>query len=352
MTISSPQSVRGRGVLERWRTYLPVTPATPSLTLGEGDTPLLATPRLAAWVGVDELYVKFEGMNPTASFKDRGMVVAVAKAVERGAHTVICASTGNTAASAAAYAARAGLAAIVLLPGGKVAMAKVAQALAYGARAIALDGSFDAALDVARALVARHPVALVNSVNPDRIAGQATAAYEICDVLGRAPDVLALPVGNGGNITAYWAGFRRYQSGLPRIIGGQAAGAAPLVPGAPVEHPETIASAIRIGRPASWDTAVAAARESGGAFRAVTDEDILLAYRQVAQLEGIFCEPSSAAGIAALRASVADGQTKAASSCVCVCTGHGLKDAQQAPSADRITLLSASADAVTNALNW
>jgi len=353
MTISSPQSVRMgiRGVLERWRAFLPVTAATPALTLGEGDTPLLATPRLAAWVGVDELFVKFEGMNPTASFKDRGMVVAVAKAAESGAHTVICASTGNTAASAAAYAARAGLAAIVLLPGGKVAMAKVAQALAYGARAIALEGSFDVALDVARELVARHPVALVNSVNPHRIAGQATAAYEICDALGRAPDVLALPVGNGGNITAYWAGFRRYQSGLPRIIGGQAAGAAPLVHGAPVEHPETIASAIRIGRPASWDTAVAAARESGGAFRAITDEAILEAYRQVAQLEGIFCEPSSAAGIAALRASVADGQTQAPSSCVCVCTGHGLKDAQQAPSAEIITL-SASADAVTHALRW
>src|SRR5579859_6874797 len=345
--VDAPRS----GVIERWRAFLPVTPATPALTLGEGDTPLLPTPRLAAWVGIEELYVKFEGMNPTASFKDRGMVVAVAKAVESGSHTVICASTGNTAASAAAYAARAGLAAIVLLPGGKVAMAKVAQALAYGARAVALEGSFDAALDVARELVARHPVALVNSVNPHRIAGQATAAYEICDTLGRAPDVLALPVGNGGNISAYWAGFRRYQSGLPRIIGGQAAGAAPLVRGAPVEHPETIASAIRIGRPASWDTAVAAVRESGGAFRAITDDAILEAYRQVAQLEGIFCEPSSAAGIAALRASVADGQTEATSSCVCACTGHGLKDSSQAPSADIITL-SASADAVTNSLGW
>jgi threonine synthase len=337
--------------MSRWRAFLPVTRETPALTLGEGDTPLLATPRLAAWVGVDELYVKFEGMNPTASFKDRGMVVAVAKAVEAGAHTVICASTGNTAASAAAYAARAGISAVVLLPGGKVALAKVAQALAYGAKAVALDASFDAVLDVARTLVERHPVALVNSVNPHRIAGQATAAYEICDTLGRAPDVLALPVGNGGNITAYWAGFRRYQSGLPRILGGQAAGAAPLVRGAPVEHPETIASAIRIGRPASWDTAVAAARESGGAFRAVTDEAILEAYRQVARLEGIFCEPSSAAGIAALKASVAEGQIAATTACVCVCTGHGLKDSQQAPNAE-IPTLPASADAVTNALSW
>lgn len=330
---------------------MPVTPMTPPLTLGEGDTPLLATPRLAAWVGVDELYIKFEGMNPTASFKDRGMVVAVAKAIESGAHTVICASTGNTAASAAAYAARAGIVAVVLLPGGKVALAKVAQALAYGAKAVALDASFDGVLDIARELVKRHPVALVNSVNPDRIAGQATAAYEICEVLGRAPDVLALPVGNGGNITAYWAGFRRYEAGLPRILGGQAAGAAPLVRGAPVEHPETIASAIRIGRPASWDSAVSAARDSGGAFRAVTDDAILEAYREIATREGIFCEPSSAAGVAALRASVADGLVSAATSCVCVCTGHGLKDAQQAPSAEIVTL-AASADAVTNALGW
>jgi threonine synthase len=349
MTISSQRSVKG--VLERWRAFLPVTPATPALTLGEGDTPLLATPRLADWVGVEELYVKFEGMNPTASFKDRGMVVAVAKAIESGAHTVICASTGNTAASAAAYAARAGIAAVVLLPGGKVALAKVAQALAYGAKAVALEGSFDRALDVARALVERHPVALVNSVNPDRIAGQATAAYEICEVLGHAPDVLALPVGNGGNITAYWAGFRRYEAGLPRIIGGQAAGAAPLVHGVPVEHPETIASAIRIGRPASWDSAVAAARESAGAFRAVTDDAILEAYREIAKREGIFCEPSSAAGVAALRASIADGLVPPTVSCVCVCTGHGLKDAQQAPSAE-ITTLAASPDAVTNALGW
>jgi threonine synthase len=351
MTISSRQSNTKRGVIERWRAFLPVTPATPALTLGEGDTPLLAAPRLAAWVGVEELYVKFEGMNPTASFKDRGMVVAVAKAAESGSHTVICASTGNTAASAAAYAARAGLAAVVLLPGGKVALAKVAQALAYGARAIAIEGSFDQALDVARTLVEHHPVVLVNSVNPDRIAGQATAAYEICDVLGRAPDVLALPVGNGGNITAYWAGFRRYQAGLPRIIGGQAAGAAPLVRGVPVDHPETIASAIRIGRPASWDSAVAAVTESSGAFRAVTDEAILEAYREVARREGIFCEPSSAAGIAALRQSVAAGETAGASRCVCVCTGHGLKDAQQAPSAEILTV-SALADAVTNALGW
>jgi len=328
-----------RGVLVRWADFLPVTPATPPLTLLEGDTPLLPVPRLAHWVGVDELWVKFEGMNPTGSFKDRGMVVAVAKAVERGARTMLCASTGNTAASAAAYAARAGVAAVVLLPRGQVAGAKVSQALAYGARAITVDASFDGALDVARELTARYPVELVNSINPHRIAGQATAAYEICEALGFAPDVLALPVGNGGNISAYWAGFRRFHGDgyigtLPVILGAQAAGAAPLVRGRPIDHPDTIASAIRIGRPASWDTAVAAARESGGEFRAVSDDDILAAYREVAQREGIFCEPASAAGIAALRASVAGGTTRRDARCVCVCTGHGLKDPQYAPRPD------------------
>jgi threonine synthase len=346
------------GVLARWARFLPVTAATPALSLGEGDTPLLAVPRLAAWVGVDELYIKFEGMNPTASFKDRGMVVAVAKAMENGARAVLCASTGNTAASAAAYAARGGLEAVVLLPGGKVAAAKVAQALAYGARTVAVDAGFDGALDVARALADQYPIALVNSVNPHRIAGQATAAYEICDLLGDAPDVLALPVGNGGNITAYWAGFRRYRDEgysrtLPRMLGGQAAGAAPLVLGHPVESPQTIASAIRIGRPASWSTAVAAAAESGGGFRAVTDDEILDAARAIAQREGIFCEPSSAAGVAALKASVADGQLPKSARCVCVCTGHGLKDAQaallpQEPAA----VVPATTEAVARAMGW
>lgn len=343
------------GVIARYANFLPVTSATPRLTLHEGDTPVIATPRLADWVGVAELWVKFEGMNPTGSFKDRGMVVAVAKALEAGARTILCASTGNTAASAAAYAARAGVRAVVLLPRGKVAGAKVSQALAYGARAIALDTGFDVALDVARELTARYPVVLVNSVNPHRIAGQATAAYEICDVLGYAPDVLALPVGNGGNISAYWTGFRRYRdagytASLPVIVGGQAAGAAPLVLGHPVDKPDTIASAIRIGRPASWDTAVAAARDSGGEFRAVSDADILDTYRQIAQREGIFCEPSSAAGVAALRASVAAGRTPADTRCVCVCTGHGLKDAQFAPTLDETAPLAPTAEAVAGAL--
>jgi len=326
-------------VLARWAAFLPLTPATPKLTLLEGDTPLIAVPRLAQWVGVDELWIKFEGVNPTGSFKDRGMVVAVAKAVECGARTVLCASTGNTAASAAAYAARAGVTAVVLLPHGRVAGAKMSQALAYGARAIMVEATFDGALDVARTVADRYPVELVNSVNPHRIAGQATAAYEVCEALGDAPAVLALPVGNGGNISAYWAGFRRFRdagraTALPIIVGAQAAGAAPLVRGQPVEHPDTIASAIRIGRPASWESAVAAVRESRGEFRAVGDDEILAAYREIATREGIFCEPASAAGIAALRTSVAAGKTSRHARCVCVCTGHGLKDPQCAPQPD------------------
>ncbi len=347
----SQRSAR-RGVLARYASFLPITEATPDLTLFEGDTPLLSTPRLARWVGTDELWVKFEGMNPTGSFKDRGMVVAVAKAIERGIDTVLCASTGNTAASAAAYAARAGVRAVVLLPRGGVAGAKVSQALAYGARAVIVDGNFDAALDVARQLTDRYPMELVNSVNPHRIAGQATAAYEICDTLDGAPDLLALPVGNGGNISAYWAGFQRYHregraDRLPSILGAQAAGAAPLVRGRPIEHPDTIASAIRIGRPASWDTAVAAARESGGAFVSVSDDDILAAYRAIGRLEGIFCEPASAAGIAGLRRSIADGATPRSLRCVCVCTGHGLKDAQYAPQLDeRSPVVPPTVDAV------
>jgi threonine synthase len=345
-----------RGVLARWAAFLPVTRATPSLTLFEGETPLIPVPRLAAWVGVDELWVKFEGVNPTGSFKDRGMVVAVAKAIEGGARTMLCASTGNTAASAAAYAARGGVTAVVLLPQGRVAGAKISQALAYGARAITVDTNFDGALDIARALTARYPVELVNSVNPHRIAGQATAAYEICESLGGAPAILALPVGNGGNITAYWAGFRRFHDDgitdtLPTIVGAQAAGAAPLVRGQPVERPETIASAIRIGRPASWDSAVAAARESGGEFRAVSDDDILSAYREIARREGIFCEPASAAGVAALRASVAAGVTRRDARCVCVCTGHGLKDPQYAPQPDeRAPAIVPTAEAVAEAI--
>jgi len=347
-----------RGVLRRYASLLPVTPATPALTLGEGSTPLLAAPRLAEWVGVRELFLKFEGVNPTGSFKDRGMVVAVAKAIEEGAKTVLCASTGNTAASAAAYAARAGITAAVVLPRGKVAAGKLAQAVAYGARVVSLDANFDAALDLARALAERYPVALVNSVNPYRIEGQATASYEICDALGDAPDVLALPVGNGGNISAYWLGFKRYvQHGsstrLPRVLGAQAEGAAPLVRGEPVAEPETVATAIRIGRPASWDTAVAAVRESAGWFRAVSDAEILEAYREIARREGVFCEPASAAGVAGLRAAVAAGDVERGSRCVCALTGHGLKDPDTALGLPfRVAELPAEVEAVAGELGW
>ena len=331
MSAESVTNSANPGLIRRYAELLPVSESTPPLTLHEGATPLVSAPRLAEWVGVGELHLKYEGLNPTGSFKDRGMVVAVAKAVEAGARAVLCASTGNTAASAAAYAARAGLDAVVLLPRGNVAAGKLAQAAIYGARVLMLDTNFDGALDIARELAERHPLALVNSVNPHRIEGQTTAAYEICDALGDAPDVLALPVGNGGNITAYWLGFRRYQergssTRLPRIVGGQAADSAPFVAGAPVAEPETVATAIRIGRPATWKPAIAAARDSGGEFRAVSDEAILEAYREIARREGIFCEPASAASVAALRAAVRDGRIGADSRCVCVLTGHGLKD--------------------------
>lgn len=339
---------RGRaqlGVLARYAEFLPITPATPPLSLAEGDTPLLAVSRLAGWVGVAELHLKYEGANPTGSFKDRGMVVAVAKAIEAGSDTIICASTGNTSASASAYAARAGITAVVLLPAGKVARGKLAQATMTGARIVTLDGNFDAALSVARDLAREYNVALVNSVNPHRIAGQTTAAFEICDVLGDAPELLALPVGNGGNVTAYAAGFRIYREAgratrTPVLLGAQAAGAAPLVNGAPVRDPETVATAIRIGNPASWDAAVSAVTSSGGNFSAISDDAILEAYHQTAELEGVFCEPASAAGIAALRAAVRDGTVSPATRAVCVLTGNGLKDPdramQQTPSADAV----------------
>jgi len=321
----------GEGILARYREWLPVTSDTPRLTLSEGSTPLLHSPQLAKWVGVDELWLKYEGLNPTGSFKDRGMVVAVAKALEGGARAILCASTGNTSASAAAYAARAGVRAVVLLPRGKVAPGKIAQAVIYGAQVLSVDTNFDGTLDLARAVAEQHNVVLVNSVNPHRIEGQTTAAYEICEVLGDAPDLLSLPVGNGGNITSYWLGFRRWKEAsratkLPRMLGNQAAGAAPLVRGQPVANPETIATAIRIGKPATWDPALAAANNSGGQIRAVTDDEIMQAYRMIAANEGVFCEPASAASVAGLRAAVLDGTVAPATRCVCVLTGNGLKD--------------------------
>ncbi len=319
-----------RGVLARFGDRLPITSRTPALTLGEGDTPLVAAPRLAREIGCRALWLKFEGQNPTGSFKDRGMVLAIAKAIEGGATAAICASTGNTSASAAAYCAAAGLACRVVVPDGKVALGKLAQAVAHGARIVVLRGNFDEALIAVRALAEKTGLALVNSVNPYRIEGQKTAAFEIIEVLGHAPDGLALPVGNAGNITAYWKGFRE-AGAKPVLYGIQAAGAAPLVSGVPVAHPETLATAIRIGNPASWAGAVAAQRESGGLFDKVTDEQIIEAYRLLAAGAGVFCEPASAAPVAGLlQLARAHPGRFAGQELVAVLTGHGLKDPQTA----------------------
>jgi threonine synthase len=317
-------------LITRYRDLLPVGDETPVISLGEGGTPLIPLERLGARYGV-RLYAKFEGMNPTGSFKDRGMTMAVSKAVERGAQAVICASTGNTSASAAAYAARAGIRAAVVIPDGKIASGKLAQAIAHGARVIAIDGNFDQALTVVRELAETSDIELVNSVNPYRIAGQMTGAFELCDALDGAPDVLCIPVGNAGNITAYWAGFTAYldagRSGSrPTLFGFQAAGAAPLVLGHPVEHPETVATAIRIGNPASGPQAMAAIAASGGAIAAVSDAQILEAYRLVSRTEGVFCEPASAASLAGFLMRAEAGEFASGQSVVCVLTGHGLKD--------------------------
>jgi threonine synthase len=307
-------------LIERFRDRLPLAPGDPVVTLMEGSTPLIPAPRLSQRLGI-ETHLKFEGMNPTGSFKDRGMTVAVSRALGQGAEAVACASTGNTAAAAAAYAARAGLRCAVIVPEGKIAKGKLAQAVMHGARVIALRGNFDQALEAVRELVARHPIELVNSINPYRIEGQKTAAFEVCDDLGTAPDALAIPVGNAGNITAWWQGFCEYEQGRPRLHGFQAEGAAPLVGGAPVERPETVASAIRIGNPARWQEAERALEESGGTVAAVSDEQILAAQRMLAAEEGVFCEPASAASVAGVLAHPPDG-----SLLVCVITGHGLKD--------------------------
>ena len=319
------------GVLETYRDYLPVGEDTPMITLGEGNTPLVRSYRLAKEIGCPELYFKLEGCNPTGSFKDRGMVVAVAKAMEAGSRGVICASTGNTSAAAAAYGARVGLPATVLVPQGNVAFGKLAQAQAYGARILAVDGNFDKALSLARIITERNPLTLVNSVNRVRLEGQKTAAFEIVDRLGDAPDLLCIPVGNAGNITAYWKGFKEYQShgkaeSLPRMMGFQAEGAAPLVEGRPVTNPSTVASAIRVGSPASWQGAIDARDESGGTIGAVTDEEILDAYRLLSTGEGVFCEPASAAGVAGIIKLHKQGMDLRNLRVVCVITGSGLKD--------------------------
>ncbi len=314
-----------QGLIHRYGHLLDLPAHTQNISLLEGNTPLIPMPRLSAEFGC-ELSIKFEGLNPTGSFKDRGMTAAISEAVGRGAQTVICASTGNTAASAAAYAARAGLRAIVLIPEGKVAAGKLAGAIAYGAEVIQIQGSFDDALTLVVEITQKTPIALVNSINPYRVEGQKTSAFEICDVMGFAPDWLCLPVGNAGNITAYWAGFKQYEKGLPRILGVQAAGAAPLVLGHPVEKPETIATAIRIGKPARGEQALEAAEQSNGRIIAVTDAEILEAQRILAS-EGVWVEPASAAGLAGLRAESARGTFDArGKKIVVVCTGHGLKD--------------------------
>jgi threonine synthase len=315
------------GLIERYRDRLPFSIDDPVVSLGEGSTPLVLAPRLSERAGV-EVWCKLEGLNPTGSFKDRGMTCAVSAAVREGAEAIVCASTGNTAASAAAYAARAGLRCAVIVPDGKIATGKLAQALMHGARVIALNGNFDVALKLVRELSATHPISLVNSVNEFRMEGQKTAAYEIADELDDDLDALCIPVGNAGNITAYWRGFEEIlpPTRRPRMLGFQAAGAAPLVHGAPVEHPETVASAIRIGNPARWEDAMNAMTASGGAVNAVTDEQILSAYRLLAADEGIFCEPASAASVAGLLAHGAGDARRVA----CVLTGHGLKDPQSA----------------------
>ncbi len=352
----SPISQFDRGVIARWRQYLPVTDVTPVISLNEGSTPLIYSPRLSARVGrACEVFIKYEGLNPTGSFKDRGMTMAISKAVERGARAVICASTGNTSAAAAAYAARAGIACIVLLPAGKIALGKLAQAFMYGSKVVAIDGNFDDALRLVREIGdptpgsndGPTPIAIVNSINPDRIDGQKTASFEIADTLGDAPDIHILPVGNAGNISAYWKGYCEFHQAarttrLPKMIGFQAAGSAPIFHGKIVDHPETVATAIRIGNPASWELASAAMRDSGGAVDIVTDSEILAAQRWLASNEGIFVEPASAASIAGLLRCIdsADARFPATgfesgSRIVCTVTGHGLKDPDVAKDAIR-----------------
>ena len=346
------------GLLSRWESILPLTAATPRISLGEGSTPLVRAAHIAGDCGLDELWFKLESCNPTGSFKDRGMVVAVAKALETGAKAIMCASTGNTSASAAAYAAHCGIECYVLVPGGKVAAGKMAQAIAYGSKIIEIDGNFDDALNAARALTSKHPVALVNSVNPHRIEGQKTAAFEICETLGDAPDFLAIPVGNAGNITAYWKGFGECaefgRATLhPRMYGFQAAGAAPIVLGAPVPEPNTVATAIRIGNPASWKQAVAARDESSGLIESVTDAEILEAYALLARREGLFVEPASAASVAGLLKLARAGRAKGGRA-VAILTGNGLKDpdtalAQYTPD---ITSADSTVEGIEKALGW
>ncbi|HWH37081.1 MAG TPA: threonine synthase [Candidatus Limnocylindrales bacterium] len=349
-------------LLERYKAFLPLTEPTPPLSLGEGFTPLVHARELGRQMGVPLLHLKVEGMNPTGSFKDRGMVLAVAKALEERATALICASTGNTAASAAAYGAAAGLEVVVVLPKGQIALGKLVAAQVAGAKVVAVDGSFDEALRVVRRLTeggeAGRPVTLVNSVNPYRLEGQKTAAFEVCEDLGGAPDYLAIPVGNAGNISAYWRGFTDYRNAgfvetRPQMLGFQAAGAAPLVHGHIVEQPRTVATAIRIGDPASADLARAARDESGGVIEAVTDDEILAAYRDLARYEGVFCEPASAASVAGVRRLAAEGRIDPGATIVCVLTGHGLKDPDTAArQAAAVAEADPTVAGVREALGW
>jgi threonine synthase len=346
------------GVLARYKEFLPITSGTPLFSLGEGDTPLVRCPELEKGIGCRELYFKLEGCNPTGSFKDRGMVVAVAKAIEDGSKAIMCASTGNTSASAAAYAAYTGLTAIIVVPKGRIALGKLAQAIVYDAKIVAIDGSFDQALSIVRKLTQKHPVALVNSVNPNRIEGQKTASFEIIDVLGEAPDYLFIPVGNAGNITAYWKGFvEYYQMGKarikPKMMGFQAEGAAPIVRGHVITNPETVATAIRIGNPASWQKAEAARDESGGIIDMVSDDEILAAQKLMATKGGVFGEPASAASLAGLLKLSRKGMNFSKKKIVCIVTGTGLKDTETAlKNAEPFLELPADLAAVEQALGW
>ncbi len=348
----------GRGVLSRYRDFLPITSATPLITLGEGDTPLVRSVALEKELGCGELYFKLEGCNPTGSFKDRGMVVAIAKAVESSSRSVICASTGNTSASAAAYGARFGLEVVVIVPKGKIALGKLAQAIAYGAKIVAIQGNFDQALQIVRRLVEKHAVTLVNSLNPYRIEGQKTAAFEIVDDLGDAPDYFFIPVGNAGNITAYWRGFVEYKQAVkasrtPKMMGFQAEGAAPIVRGKIFNRPKTLATAIRIGNPASWQGAVAARDESGGIIDSVSDDEILVAYKLLARKEGVFGEPASAACVAGLIKMAKQGLKLSGKKVVCIITGTGLKDPNlPAKFVEPFPELPADLDIVERTLGW
>lgn len=346
------------GVLLRYKDWLPITSKTPLFTMGEGDTPLVKVEALAQQVGCAELYFKLEGCNPTGSFKDRGMVMAIAKAMENGSRAVMCASTGNTSASAAAYAAYNGLTPIIIIPKGKIALGKLAQAIIFGAKIVQINGNFDEALRAVRVLTEKYPVALVNSINPFRIEGQKTAAFEIVDYFGEAPDYLFIPVGNAGNITAYWKGFVEYHrlgksSVLPKMMGFQAEGSAPIVRGFPIEHPETVATAIRIGNPASWTKATAARDESGGLISMVSDAEILAAQKLLAVKGGIFGEPASAASLAGLIKLSQQGTSFSGKRIVCVITGNGLKDTEIVLKNPPVIIeVSAELSAIEKSLGW